>query len=170
MKPEPVVRPGTCDDHAGALRCINEAFLQVAAQFGFTREANPGHPAYWRPERFAEALTTDGNLLIAESGEVIGCVFVGPLASKPGLWVLKRLSVRPDAGGLGVGSLLLESAVADAFTAGADQVSLRIVSANLPLASWYERRGFARTAEFSLPQLGFDVAEYRRGFVSHRVG
>ena len=87
-------------------------------------------------------LIPDASVTVAErGGEVVG--FVATAVEGPPLW-LDQLYVRPDSVGLGLGSKLLEHALA-----GVTQpVRLYTFQANAGARRFYERHGF-KTVQFT---------------------
>jgi GNAT superfamily N-acetyltransferase len=87
-------------------------------------------------------LIPDASVNVAEvGGEVVG--FVATAIDGPLLW-LDQLYVRPDAVGMGLGSKLLEHALAGV----AQPVRLYTFQANTGARRFYERQGF-KALEFS---------------------
>ena len=60
----------------------------------------------------------------------------------PGEWYVTAVSVKPEARGRGVGSLLLDDAVARAREAGAMSITLDVDAKNSGARRLYERHGF----------------------------
>ena len=69
---------------------------------------------------------------------------------------LKQLYTAPGATGGGIGSALMDWAIAEADAAGADEIQLSVYSGNTDAQRFYHRYGFARAAD-----IHFMVGEQR---------
>jgi putative acetyltransferase len=84
-----------------------------------------------------------GCLLIAEiEGRDVGCVAVRPLAGDPAAAELKRLYVRPDVRGVGIGRILVTGAIEFARQAGYRRIQLDTLETMEAARRLYESRGF----------------------------
>jgi len=84
-----------------------------------------------------------GELLLAKRGDhVLGCIALKPLAP-PRIAEFKRLYVRPQARGLGVGKALVAAAIAAAETLGYGEVKLDTLSHLKEAIALYKGYGFA---------------------------
>jgi ribosomal protein S18 acetylase RimI-like enzyme len=117
-----------------------ELFLEYAESLGFSlcfqsfdREL-AGLPGDYVPP--------DGRLLLAEyRSELAGCVALHKLES--GICEMKRLYLRPQLRGRGVGRALAESLIAEARTIGYRKMRLDTVAPVMPNAvAMYRRLGF----------------------------
>jgi ribosomal protein S18 acetylase RimI-like enzyme len=78
-------------------------------------------------------------------GAVVGYARIGrhmPIAANDHVLHLEALAVSPAARGQGVGSLLIDVTIAEAFSRGARKLGLRALSTNAPAIRLYERAGF----------------------------
>jgi putative acetyltransferase len=90
-----------------------------------------------------------GDLLIAwENGAALGCVGLRPLAI-PGTCELKRLYVRSEARGLGVGMALARRIVECATAKGYSQIMLDTLPSMTPAIAVYRALGFEPSAPYS---------------------
>lgn len=91
-----------------------------------------------------------GGLLLAFDGEVaVGVIGFRPFSDSPAEVEVKRLYVRPEARGKGVGRLLAESVLARAAGAGYTEALLTTLPASMERAfRMYERLGFRQSEPF----------------------
>ena len=127
------LRSGTTDD-IETLRAIDKAARARYAAFpplGMNAERPP-----IAAERFAV-----GETIVAERvASVVGFALLQPL---DGLLYLGNISVRPEAGGHGVGAALLEAVVDRAHAQGLPAVTLTTFKAPPWNGPWFGRFGFA---------------------------
>jgi GNAT superfamily N-acetyltransferase len=103
-----------------------------------------------RPEALAEStlehldemLPPKGRLVLAqgEDGRLLGCGTLRWL--RPDAVEMKRMFVRPEAQGLGLGQRLFEMRIAEARKMGCRAIYADTVKGNRPMLSIYERFGF----------------------------
>ncbi len=117
-----------------------ELFLEYAESLGFSLcfqnfdQELAGLPGDYAPP--------DGRLLVAEyRSQPAGCVALHKL--EPGICEMKRLYLRPQLRGRGVGRALAESVIAEARTIGYRKMRLDTVAPVMPNAvAMYRRLGF----------------------------
>ena len=98
-----------------------------------------------------------GALLLAEhEGEVVGCVAMRAL-EPPGMAELKRLYVRPNGRGLGVGRALTEAVLAIARGAGYETIRLDTLPEMKEAQVLYRRLGFRETLPYRYNPIGGSV-------------
>src|SRR5260370_2423406 len=91
-----------------------------------------------------------GRLLLARSADhAAGCIALRRLET--GICEMKRLFVRPDARGKGLGRVLVERVIAEARGAGYERMRLdTIASAMKDAIALYRRMGFQEIAPYSV--------------------
>jgi ribosomal protein S18 acetylase RimI-like enzyme len=128
------------DDVATARTLFGEyaASLDVDLCFqGFAQEL-AALPGAYAPPR--------GCLLLAERGEAVGCVALRPFA--PGVGEVKRLYVRAQARGDGVGRLLALAVVERARALGYRELKLDTLASMRQAQSLYRSLGFRPCAPY----------------------
>lgn len=94
------------------------------------------------------AILADGRawVLLAEfDGELIGCVRLSSMVDD--LAELSMFAIEPDWQRRGLGRALLRAAEQSARARGAHWLRLQVIAQRSELIAWYERRGFALSAE-----------------------
>jgi ribosomal protein S18 acetylase RimI-like enzyme len=101
---------------------------------GFASELE-GMPGKYAPPR--------GELLLARGadGEPLGCVGLRPLGDE-GCCEMKRLYVRPQARGLGLGAALVHAIIATAERIGYTEMRLDTLASMTPAIALYRKAGF----------------------------
>jgi len=125
-----------------------ELFVEYAQSLGFSlcfqnfdREL-AGLPGDYAPP--------GGRLLLAEyRGQLAGCVALHPLG--PGICEMKRLYLRPQFRGKGLGRVLAETVIAEGRAIGCRQMRLDTVEPVMPNAvAMYRRLGFKEIEPYCL--------------------
>jgi len=132
------IRTASTPEDFAAARAL---FLEYAAQLGvdlcfqgFSGELTRLSEMYAAPT---------GRLLLAESGGApIGCVGVRALASDSSAGEMKRLYVRPEGRGQGIGRLLAEASVAAARELGYSRLVLDTLDSMTAALGLYADLGF----------------------------
>jgi GNAT superfamily N-acetyltransferase len=113
-------------------------------------------PVNLAPQGFSQELASlpgvyappGGELLLAKRGDhVLGCIALKPL--EPQVAEIKRLFVRPQARGKGVGRALIQAAVATAAQAGYGEIKLDTLPEMEGAIALYKASGFV-----SIPPYG----------------
>jgi ribosomal protein S18 acetylase RimI-like enzyme len=122
----------------------DEETLRALDVATWSPRSNPGPPP--EPDRPVLGRRGAENVLVAVDGsELVGSLVLGswlPLASSRHLLEIKGLSVDPARQGEGIGTLLLDAAVARARATGRRRLLLRVLSTNPGARRLYERHGF----------------------------
>ncbi|HMJ22324.1 MAG TPA: GNAT family N-acetyltransferase [Terriglobales bacterium] len=132
----------------GQIAQARELFLEYAESLGFSLcfqsfdQELSGLPGDYAPP--------DGRLLVAEyRGQLAGCVALHRLESE--VCEMKRLYLRPQLRGRGVGRALAETAIAEARAIGYRKMRLDTVAPVMPTAvAMYRRLGFVEIEPYCL--------------------
>jgi len=124
---------------AALLRAYAKALPVDLAPQGFSQEL-ASLPGVYAPP--------GGELLLAKRGDhVLGCIALKPL-EPPRVGEIKRLFVRPQARGKGVGKALVEAAITAAKAAGYDEIKLDTLPEMTGAIALYKASGFEPIAPY----------------------
>ena len=107
-------------------------------------------PVDLAPQGFSQELASlpgayappGGELLLAKRGDhVLGCIALKPL-EPPHVAEIKRLFVRPQARGRGIGKALIQAALATALQMGYDEIKLDTLAEMEGAIALYKASGF----------------------------
>ncbi|MGH6719735.1 MAG: GNAT family N-acetyltransferase [Alphaproteobacteria bacterium] len=150
------VAPARFPEHLAAVRAIFRAYEQAAGApvcfQGFERERATLPGAYAPPA---------GAVLLAFSGDggVVGCVVLRPCADATA--EIKRLFVRPEARGKGLGRRLVEAALDAARAAGYHRAVLETHATMTTALALYQALGFVESGDSDkgdVQRLALDLA------------
>jgi GNAT superfamily N-acetyltransferase len=151
------IRPGTPADVPAVLALMDEAVEWLVAR---------GQTGQWGTEPLSgrgsfvsqlEGWVATGGLRLVESedGRPVGALIVGahqpyvPPVDEPELYVILLVTSRKHRGE-GVGAVLVEQAIAEARSAGAQLLRVDCWAGAPSLVRWYESQGFVPTAGFAV--------------------
>ncbi|HEX5721948.1 MAG TPA: GNAT family N-acetyltransferase [Acidimicrobiia bacterium] len=143
------IRPASVDDAAAIAALHGRSFLATYPELLRTREAtlrgSDARVALWT-SRLQDLRAGRGVFVAQDSQGLCGFVYTGPTtdnddsATRTGQ--VYSIHVDPDSQGAGIGSELLNAALALQLAAGMQDVTLWVVDTNLRAREFYEARGF----------------------------
>lgn len=127
---------------------IRQCFSDVARRFGITMENAPGFPSNSTVETVQKSISNGISFFIKiDRGIPAGCM--GLERASESVCNLVHLGVLPGRRRRGFGTELLEKAVTEAKTAGADCILSTILTDDTALKQWHEKFGFFETETHS---------------------
>ncbi|MFW6154172.1 MAG: GNAT family N-acetyltransferase [Planctomycetota bacterium] len=140
------------DEHYRRARRLIEAYaaeLGMDLEFqGFSDELNALATMYGPPQ--------GAMLLLRDGGSWIGCAGLRPL--EKGIAELKRMFIRPEHRGRGLGHVLMDALIATARQLGCEAIRLDTLASLRPALALYRRSGFVEIRPYRhtpLPQAVF---------------
>jgi ribosomal protein S18 acetylase RimI-like enzyme len=121
----------------------DEARLAAIDEATWSPDVTPGPPG--RASFFRPGVEPADTLVAVTEGEVAGYVLLGHPTSLPAsahVQMVRGLAVDPACHGRGVGTALVEAAIAEAKARGARKLSLRVLGPNTAARRLYESCGF----------------------------
>jgi len=157
-----IVRAETAEQIAEARALFAEYAASLGIDLGFQRfERELAElPGAYVPPRGVLLLA------LADDGQALGCVALRPLddTDAAGICEMKRLYVRPEGRGRGVGRMLAEEVIARARRLGYARMRLDTLAAMREARSLYHALGFVSIAPYRFnPIPGTDYLELRLG-------
>ena len=115
---------------------VNNSFLTVAKEFGFTKENAPTFSAFIGEDRIEKDLNR-GLIMYGYSFEnkIIGCV---GYSIKDENYLIERLAVLPEFRHKNVGRKLMEYVEQKIIENGGKMIEVNIVNENTKLKEWYK--------------------------------
>jgi GNAT superfamily N-acetyltransferase len=135
---------------------IRSSHQDVARMFNLTRENNPKHPSFCRPDWVLADFQRGEEYFIGQTEDTpAGCVaFEQP---DPATAYLNRLSVLPPYRHRGIGAALVHHVIDHARSKKVRIISIGIIAAHEVLKNWYADLGFAEKETRRFDHLPFDV-------------
>ena len=147
--PAATFRLATAADVAPIVALVESAYRGEVSRKGWTTEADLLDGQRTDPAGVAELIAKPGScLLLAEQGgALLACA---NLERRGHIGYFGMFSVRPDLQGGGIGRAML----AEAERLARDEwhcreMQMTVISVRDELIAWYERRGYARTGQYS---------------------
>jgi ribosomal protein S18 acetylase RimI-like enzyme len=125
-------------------RIINESFITVANEFGYTKENAPTFGAFIKKDVIENDFKYGTKIYgFKKDNTIVGCA--GHSKNKNGLYEIKRLAVLPEYRHLGIGKKLLLFNENIIKSIGEKFVEVHIVDNNKLLKEWYKNNGYKET-------------------------
>ncbi len=133
------IRAITEGDVEGAVAVVRDTLAEYGLEFGVGSETD--NDVRQLPGSYT---TRGGHFLVAvdDAGTVVGTAGVFPL--EPGVYELRKMYLRPDVRGHGLGARLFDACLAFCREQTARQVVLDTRENMTTAIAFYERRGFVR--------------------------
>ncbi len=147
----------TADDVESLVSVVNQAFLTVADEFGFSASNAPTFPAFIE-KSVIEKQRERGLKLYGywADGVLIGCI--GTRDTGEGVFLIERLAVLPEYRHRNIGSRLMEFALDKIAQEHGKTAVVEIVDSNEQLKSWYQKQGFVERRIDHYAHLPFEVS------------
>jgi len=142
-----LITSATIKDISQLILLVNSAYRGEKSKQGWTTEASIIQGDKRVDEHsLHEMLQKPGAviLLYKEEEILLGCVYLEKQESK---LYLGMLSVDPTIQGGGIGKKLLAAATEHALKMNCNSIMMSVISIRHELIAWYERHGYAKTAE-----------------------
>jgi len=137
---------------------INESFLTVAQEFGFTREKAPTFPAYISQDILRKQRENGLELYkYIKEEKMVGCIGFKDL-NQDHRFRIERLAVLPKYRHFGIGSKLMRFALSTIASRNGKYAEVEIVNENTRLKDWYLAQGFKEIRVDKYGHLPFTVS------------
>ncbi len=148
----------TADKIELATKIINQAFLTVANEFGFTQDNAPTFPAYITTEKIENQVRSGLKLFIYEENEkCIGCIGIS-YTKESDCFKAERLAVIPEYRQKGIGKKMMEYIEEKVKEEHGKSILVEIVNENVKLKDWYTRNNFSEVRIEKYDHLPFTVS------------
>ena len=142
---------------------VRKSFQDVAERFGLTKENAPRHPSNCTADWIQKDMDRGVTYFVLENeNRVAGCIALE--VANQEVCYLERLAVLPDQRNRGFGKSLVNHALSDAKSFGANQVNIGIIAKHTELKNWYKKIGFIEGESKDFPHLPFRVT-----FMSYKI-
>jgi putative acetyltransferase len=135
-----LIRPIAAGDVPAAVELVRDSLAEFGLTFGNgspTDEEVRGLPASYADRGGAFFAAID-----ADSGALLGTAGVFPI--ERGVYELRKMYLRPEARGHGVGARLFDACLGFCRERGAERMVLDTLHAMTAAVAFYEKRGFVR--------------------------
>lgn len=133
-----MIRPVEAGDVAAVVELVRTTLAEFGIVFGEGAETDA------QLEQLPGSYTGSGGafFVAVDEAQVIGTA--GLALVGPGLFELRKMYLRPEARGRGVGQLLFEACLAHAIAHGGKRIVLDTTEKMTTAIAFYERNGFVR--------------------------
>lgn len=133
-----MIRPVESGDVAAVIELVRTTLAEFGIVFGEGAETDA------QLERLPASYTAGGGafFVAVDEAQVIGTA--GIALVEPGLFELRKMYLRPEARGRGVGQLLFDACLAHARAHGGRRIVLDTTEKMTTAIAFYERNGFVR--------------------------
>ncbi len=150
-----ILRAATASDAPALARLGTDSFVFKFGELYSTADLAAFLAAHRSPAAYAATLADPAWLTqVAErDGRLLGYCTIGAVCGWPehargsSVFELKQLYLAPQATGGGIGTALVDWAVAEARARGADEIQLSVFSGNDGAQRFYARHGFEKVAD-----------------------
>jgi ribosomal protein S18 acetylase RimI-like enzyme len=141
------IRPATLADVPAIVALVNSAYRGDSSRAGWTTEADLLGGIRIDAERVADALSSDGSVVLVHESEgaIVACVHLERMRDS---CYLGMLTTEPTLQGRGLGKSMI--AAAERWAAehwDSREMRMTVIVQRAELVAWYERRGYIVTGE-----------------------
>jgi ribosomal protein S18 acetylase RimI-like enzyme len=135
---------------------IRNSFIDVAKEFGITKDNVPTNGAFIKPVNIQAMYKKGINMYgINENSVQIG--FVALEKAKESLYYIEKLSVLPEFRHKGYGKALLDYVCNEVKSKSSGTISVALIDENTVLKNWYKAYGFIQIKKKKFSHLPFTV-------------